>query len=108
MYRANTERSQEKNDRNERTHRCTKVTCATRTRRKSSRDITTRSDVLPHHAVSAARVSQKNARCDAGGIARREPSRSFSPSIIKGRFSPTMLEGARQRASKERNHGRFE
>src|SRR6266478_6920175 len=94
MYRVNAERSQEKNDRNESMQRSTKVTCATRTRRKSSRDITTHSAVVPDRVVSSARAFQKNARCDAGVIARREPSRSFPPSIMRDDFW-TMLEGAR-------------
>jgi hypothetical protein len=34
MYRVNAERSQEKNDRNRRTQRSTKVTCATRMQKK--------------------------------------------------------------------------
>jgi hypothetical protein len=53
---------------------------------KVSRDITTHSAVISHHVVSAARVFQKNAHCDAGGIARREPSRSFPPSIMRDDF----------------------
>src|ERR1019366_6169610 len=60
MYRVNAERSQEKNDRNGRVKRCTKVTCATRSRRKSSRDITTGFHLFSPHVVSAARF-QPNA-----------------------------------------------
>src|ERR1700687_1510716 len=111
MYRVNAERSQEKNDHNERVHRCTKVTCATRARRKSSRDITTHSAAISHHVVSAARAFQKNARCDAGGIAWREPSRSFPPSIMRDDFQRRQLEGSRLnkhlKSVGERNHGRI-
>src|ERR1700687_3571598 len=102
MYRVNAERSQEKNDRNERMHRRTKVTCATRARRKSARDIAT------HCSAFSARVLQKNARCNAGGIARREPSRSFPPSIMRDDFQRRSLAGARLKSVRERNHGRFE
>src|ERR1039458_9680566 len=68
MYRVNAERSQEKNDRNGRMQCCTKVTCATRTRRKSSRDITAHSRLFSHHVVSAARTFQSDAspRCRRG------------------------------------------
>src|ERR1700688_656817 len=108
MYRVNAERSQEKNDRNERMHRRTKVTCATRARRKSARDIATHCSAFSARVVSAARVLQKNARCNAGGIARREPSRSFSPSIMREDFQRRSLAGARLKSVRERNHGRFE
>src|SRR5271157_11431 len=61
MYRVNAERSQEKNDRNARMQRCTKVTCATHARRKSSRGIATHSHLFSYHAVSAARTVSGNA-----------------------------------------------
>src|ERR1019366_5427997 len=95
MYRVNAERSQEKNDRNGRMQRCTKVTCATRTRRKSSRDITIPSRVFSHHVVPAGRTLQK----DASLRDRRDcTSRTFaklSAIYNKRRLSSDeLLEGA--------------
>src|SRR6266404_1829171 len=101
MYRVNAERSQEKNDRNESMHRCTKVTCATRARRKSSSDITTHSPVISHHVVCVARVSKGRSlrfRCDGA-------ARTFAKLFAiynERRFSGTMLEGSHLKsASKE-------
>jgi hypothetical protein len=59
---------------------------ARRAREKSSRAITTHSHLFSHQVVSAARTFQKTFRCEVGAIARREPSRSFPPSIMRDEF----------------------
>src|SRR5208282_5935788 len=71
MYRVNAERSQEKNDQNGRMQCCTKVTCATRTRKKSS-------DIRQNNHATA---KQLGASCDG-----REPLRSLRPSIMRDDF----------------------
>jgi hypothetical protein len=48
--------------------------------------------VVPDRVVSSAGAFQKNARCDAGVIARREPSRCFPPSIMRDDFSDDSLK----------------
>src|SRR5437899_187094 len=110
MYRVNAERSQEKNDRNESMHRCTKVTCATLARRKSSPDITTHSLVISHHVVFAAPVFQRTPSAMLAGCAARTFAK-LSAIYNERRFSATMLEEARLKSAsketRERNHGRI-
>src|ERR1700674_1048498 len=92
MYRVNAERSQEKNDRNERMHRRTKVTGAACTLRKSSRDITTYSAWSPIALCPPLARFKRTLAAMPGGIARREPSRSFAPSIMRDDFQRRSLE----------------
>src|SRR5208282_161222 len=108
MYRVNAERSQEKNDRSGGMQRCTKVTCATRTRKNSP--ISQLHLLFLHPVVSATRVCFKRTlRCDAGVIARRESWRSFSRSTMRDDFAALRcLKERLQRATREGDHGGFE
>src|SRR5208282_3402610 len=95
MYRVNAERSQEKNDGNGCVQRCTKVTCATRTRRKSR---VTSQLVLPCSPITLflphARFN-RTLRCRASAVARREAARSFPRSIMRDDFQATHADGTR-------------
>jgi len=86
MYRVNAERSQEKNDRNGRMQRRTKVTCATRTRRKSSRDITTYSVVVRITLGLPLARFKRTLAAMPGVIARREPFAMLSAIYNERRF----------------------
>src|SRR5208282_1902806 len=107
MYRVNAERSQEKNDRCRRTQRCTKVTCATRTREK----VRVTSQLTRSCCVWRPQVSE-------GTLPERlrvsESSGRFVRSIMKDYFEATCclrvcLKDAQPNRERveELNHGRF-
>src|SRR5258708_18072672 len=108
MYRVNAERSQEKNDRNGRMQRRTKVTCATRTRRKKfACHHNSLCCVPPSGWVCRSRVSKRTLAVMPGDCTARTFAKA-SAIYNERRFSVTMLERARLKSVWERNHGRFE
>src|ERR1022692_1933401 len=101
MYIVNAERSQEKNDRNGRMQCRTKVTCATRARKKVPVTSQVTLWLSFRFVVSSAHTVRAKSACDEGMFAHREPSRSFPRSIMRNDFAAT-------NRLKERAYGRIE